>query len=167
MADKAAYRKLGEKRLEVARKAKTKEEWDKLWTQTKHPYSFELGPCWKNCMEYKVADFAAELGFFVDILGFVPNALGEDYAMFTSPDGDFYFSIVPAGDGEPTPKDALRIQFMLQDIHKVTRDLKSRGIEFEKDPEPASEGSPMLSGTFRTPNGIPVDLWGMVEDYES
>lgn len=25
------------------------------------------------------------------------------------------------------------------------------------------EDSPMYGGTFRTPHGIPVDLWGMVE----
>lgn len=164
MADKSLYRELGEARLEVAKQAKTKADWDRLWKETKHPYPFKLGPCWKSCIEYIVDDFAAELGFYVDILGFVPNALGEEYAMFTSPSGEFYFSIVPAKESRATPADAIKLEFMTEDIIQVSEQLKERGIEFIKEPEPESEGSPMLKGTFQTPHGISVNLWGMIED---
>ena len=166
MGDKASYRKLGQARLEVAKKAKTREDWDKLWKEPAHPYPFKLGPCWKNCVEYKVEDFAAEVGFFLDILGFDPNALGPEYAMLTSPDKEFYFSIVPAEEGKGTSTDAIRLQFMIEDILNVAEELEKRGIAFEKEPEPQGEGSPLYKSTFRTPHGIPVDLWGMVEQKE-
>lgn len=134
-----------------------------MWANPKHPYTFKLGPCWKNCVEYKVDDLAAEVGFFIDILGFVPNVLGEEYAMFSSPDGDFYFSIVPAEKGKATPPDAIRLQFMIEDVLKVSEELEKRGIRFEEKPKPESEGSSLYRGMFRTPHGIPVDLWGLVE----
>jgi len=166
MSDKARYRELGNARLAAARQAKSKEDWDRLWAEPAHPYTFKPGTCWNHCVEYKVEDFAAEVGFFIDILGFTPNAVSHEYAMFTSPSKEFFFSIVPVEQGKGTPADAIRLQFMIADIGKVAENLEKRGIEFEEKPIPQGEGSPMYKGTFRTPHGIPVDLWGMVEEKE-
>jgi hypothetical protein len=163
----AKCRMLGEARIDVAKKAKTREDWERLWDEAAHPYTFEWGDCWKQCIEYKVADFAAEVGFYIDILGMPPNALSEDYAMVMSPDGAFYLSFSLGKEAEsPTPPEAISIQFMLKDILKAAEELESRGIVFDEKPQPYGEGSPLYRCIFRTPNSIPVHLWGMVTPKE-
>jgi len=126
-------------------------------------FPFEWGERWKHCVEYRVIDFDAEVGFFLDVMGFRPNALAPDYAMFTSPKGDFYLSIVSTTDVKSsTPGDSIRLGFMVKDIEGVARELGKRGIDFEKPVrlyEPAGGG--LHTGRFRTPNGIAVDLWGV------
>jgi hypothetical protein len=161
----ATCRRLGEARIEAAQKVRTREDWDSLWVKPKHGYTFEWGECWKQTVEYKVSDFAAEAGFYIDILGLPVNAFGADYAMVMSPDQAFYLSFCPVPDGErATPSDAISVQFMLKDILKTAEELESRGIVFEERPQPfGGEGSPLYRGIFRTPNRIPVQLWGMVE----
>jgi hypothetical protein len=161
-------RAFGKARIDIAQRAHSREDWDKLWKRPIHPFPFAWGDCWKQCVEYKVDDFAAEVGFFIDILGLPVNAFDPGYAMFTSPHGDFFFAVVPAPeDGESTPPDALRLQFMVTDILATTTELESRGIEFEQPPQPCQPGSSLYIGYFRTPHGICVDLWGMVKTVKS
>lgn len=156
-------RKLGEARLEVAKVAKTQADWKRLWKKPSNAWAIKWGTCWKACIEYVVADFAAEVGFFVDVLGFPTNAFSADYVMFTSPDKDFFFAIVRSKEGAvPTPKESIRIQFMVENIYETALEFEKRGVDFEKKPH-AYQGSPIYSATFRTPNGIPVDIWGMVD----
>ncbi len=158
-------RAFGKARIDIARRAKSREDWERLWKRPIHPFPFSWGEPWKQCVEYKVDDFAAEVGFFIDVLGLPVNAFDPDYAMFTSPHGDFFFAIVPASEeNHSTPPDALRLQFMVADILKTAEELEGRGIEFEQSPQPCQIGSPLYIGFFRTPHGICVDLWGMVKD---
>jgi hypothetical protein len=83
--------------------------------------------------------------------------------MFTGPAQEFYFAVTPTfEDQEPTPPDALRLQFLVDDIFRVADELVQRGIEFEQPPQPVAEGSSYFVGYFRTPHGIPIDLCGMV-----
>jgi catechol 2,3-dioxygenase-like lactoylglutathione lyase family enzyme len=111
-----------------------------------------------------VDDFAAEVGFYTDILGLAVNALDPAYAMFTSPSADFYLAVVPTPPGgRSTPPDAMRIQFMVSDVLATARELEKRGIAFEQWPQPCSGGSALYVGYFRTPHGICVDVWGLVE----
>jgi catechol 2,3-dioxygenase-like lactoylglutathione lyase family enzyme len=155
------FRAYGKARLDIARRADNPEDWNRLWKRPAYPFPFNWGNHWKQCVEYRVDDFAAEVGFFIDILGLPVNAFDPDYAMFTSPDGDFYFSVVPAVEGEPsTPPDAFRIQFMVEDIQETALELERRGIPFEQWPQPCYEGSSLQIGYFRTPHGICIDLWG-------
>ena len=128
-------------------------------------FPFKWGECWTHTVEYRVADFEAEVGFFLDVMGFRPNALGPDYAMFTGPNRDFFLSIVPANDvAEATPGDTLRLGFMIQEIEKVAAELRRRGVELEKPVARYQESeAPLYTARFRTPNGIAVDLWGMGE----
>lgn len=121
-------------------------------------FLFTWGDCWKQCTEYHVADFDAEMEFFRDLLGFPINGVGDGFAMFTSPDQAFYLSISQAD----APSTGLRLQFMIENILDVSRVLEARGVRFEETPHPWQEGSPLYTGIFLTPNGIPVDLWGMV-----
>jgi catechol 2,3-dioxygenase-like lactoylglutathione lyase family enzyme len=155
------FRAYGKARIDIAKRAETRDDWDQLWKKPTNPFPFSWGSSWKHCIEYKVTDFPAEVGFFIDILGFPVNAFDPDYAMFTSPNGDFYFSVVPTREGElPTPHGAIRLQFMVQDIIETSHELERRGVEFTQMPARVADNSSCLIGSFRTPNGIGIELWG-------
>ena len=156
---------LGEARLKVAETAKTPEQLKELWKEPANAYPFKWGECWKQCTQYCVKDFAAEVGFFIDVLGFPTNAFGPDYAMFTSPEKDFFFAIVPANDENTcTAPESITLGFMIQDLPRVAKELESRGVEFSKPVKPCAEGAALHSGSFRTPNGVEVTIWGMVSE---
>lgn len=155
------FRAYGKARLDIAQRTKTRQDWDELWKGSTNPFPFNWGESWKHCVEYKVDDFAAEVGFFVDILGFPVNAFDPAYAMFTSPGGDFYIGVVPTQEkADSTPRDSIRLQFMVKDILQTTKELERRGVLFEQQPRPCQPRSSLYIGYFRTPHGIPVDLWG-------
>jgi catechol 2,3-dioxygenase-like lactoylglutathione lyase family enzyme len=158
-------RALGKARIDIARRAQTPAEWQKLWKPPAHSFPFRWGESWKQCVEYRVDDFAAEVGFFIDVLGLPVNALDPDYAMFTSPQGDFYFSVVQAEAGTSTPPDAIRLQFMVTDIFATVEELESRGIAFAQQPQAVRSGSTLQIATFLTPHGICIDLWGVVPSH--
>lgn len=156
-------RAYGKARLDIAQRASTPADWQRLWLPSAQGFPFKWGKPWKQCVEYKVDDFAAEVGFYIDVLGLSVIALDPDYAMFTSPGGDFYFAVVPVfSGGESTPPEAIRLQFMVADILTTASVLEERGIEFEAPPLPCQEGSRLYIGYFRSPHGIPIDLWGIV-----
>lgn len=159
------FRAYGKARIDIATRATTRDDWERLWKKSTYPFPFSWGKSWKQCVEYKVSDYAAEVGFFIDILGFPVNAFDPDYAMFTSPNGEFYFSVVPIRMGEDaTPPNAIRLQFMVEDILDTSKELERRGVVFEVLPSPIAVGSPLLIGSFRTPHGIGIDLWGFDGD---
>lgn len=161
------FRAYGKARIDIAQRAASREDWDRLWKKSTYPFPFSWGDSWKQCVEYKVADFPAEVGFFIDILGFPVNAFDPDYAMFTSPNGEFYFSVVPALESEEvTPPDAIRLQFMVDHIFETAAELERRGVKFEQWPARSADNSSLLIGSFRTPNGIGIDLWGLDLDLE-
>lgn len=156
-------RAYGKARLDIAQRARSPADWQRMWVPPAQGFPFKWGQLWKQCIEYSVDDFAAEVGFYIDVLGLPVNALDPDYAMFTSPGGDFYFAVVPArGSRVSTPPDSIRLQFMLADILATAEELEARGIVFESPPVPCQEGSNLFIGCFRSPHGIPIELWGMV-----
>ena len=155
------FRAYGKARIDIASRAIIRADWERLWKGSTFPFPFSWGKSWKQCVEYKVADYAAEVGFFIDILGFPVNAFDPDYAMFTSPNGEFFFSVVPIRNEEDaTPPDSIRLQFMVEDILDTSEELERRGVVFEHWPSPVTADSPLLIGSFRTPHGIGIDLWG-------
>lgn len=146
----------GKTRLAFVKSCQSEEDWDQ-WAEPKHQFAFQYGPCWKNTIEYKVSDFAAEVGFFIDVLGCDCNALMEDYAMIQGPEQEFTFSFRPAKNEEAvTPKDAITIEFMVSNIDELHRELISRGIEFIQSPQEESGGQ---TAKFQTPHGITIKLW--------
>lgn len=160
------FRAYGKARIDIAQRAQTEDDWYNLWKESSNPFPFRWGRNWRQSIEYKVDDFAAEVGFFIDILGLPVNAFDPDYAMFTSPGRDFYFSVVPTFEGEEsTPPDAIRIQFMVEDIFDLIDELEQRGVVFEQQPQPCEPDSSLYIAYFRTPHGICVDLWG-IEDFD-
>ncbi len=159
----ARVRAYGRARIDIARRALTPQDWDELWKPPQNPFPFTWGTYWKQCVEYRVDDFPSEAGFFIDVLGFPVIAFDANYAMFTSPTGEFTFAVVQTLEGgTSTPPDAIRIQFMVEDIYKTTEELARRGIAFTQNPEPLSEGSSMHTATFLSPHGICIDVWGEV-----
>jgi len=161
-------RAYGKARLDIASRVQTHADWERLWKRPTYPFPFTWGAYWKQCIEYKVDDFAAEVGFYTDILGLPVNALDPGYAMLTSPGGDFFIAFVPTPEGtRSTPPDAIRIQFMVADVFGTAKELERRGISLEQWPQPCAIGSSLYIGYFRTPHGICVDLWGQVEEQNS
>lgn len=159
------FRAYGKARIDIAQRAATRDDWDRLWKRTTFTFPFTWGDNWKQCIEYKVADFPAEVGFYIDILGFPVNAFDPDYAMFTSPAGEFFFSVVPVMDGEDaTPPDAIRLQFMVNDIKDTADELERRGVVFDQWPVQSGEGSALFIASFRSPHGIGIDLWGFSDE---
>jgi hypothetical protein len=162
------FRAYGKARIDIAQRAATRDDWDRLWKKSTYPFPFSWGNSWKQCVEYKVADFPAEVGFFIDILGFPVNAFDPDYAMFTSPNGEFYFSVVPVLESEEvTAPNAIRMQFMVEHILETAVELERRGVKFDQWPTQSSENSSLLIGSFRTPNGIGIDLWGFDLEHDN
>jgi catechol 2,3-dioxygenase-like lactoylglutathione lyase family enzyme len=152
----------GKARIDLALRLNNSADWDEQWKPPSNPFPFTWGDSWKQCVEYRVDDFAAEVGFFIDVLGFHINALDRSYAMFTSPQYDFFFAIVPTSDDEtPTSLDAFRLQFMVRDVNATYQELLHRGIAFELTPQPLCQNSSITITSFRTPNGISIEIWGI------
>src|SRR3972149_253178 len=74
------FRAYGKARVDIAQRASGPEDWEKLWKTSAYPFPFVWGTQWKQCIEYRADDFAAEVGFFIDILGLPVNAFDPDYA---------------------------------------------------------------------------------------
>lgn len=157
-------RAYGKARIDITKHAKDEKDWQDNWREQLYFYPFEFADGWKTCFEYKVDDFAAEVGFFMDFLGFPSSAFSPSYAQFTSPDGDFYIGVSALQEGEEsTHPDTIRLQLNIIDLFDTIEELESRGIVFEGKPQPVYEDSDILVTTFRTPHGISVDLWGIDE----
>lgn len=154
-------RAYGKARVEITRQAKDEQDWLANWREQLYAFPFEWGHGWKHCIEYKVDDFAAEIGFFIDFLGFAVCAFSPHFAQISDPDGFIYLSISEAQVGEvSTPTETIRIQFNVNEIEQTVQELEKRGIVFEQKPEPIQPDSTIVVGYFRTPHGICVDLWG-------
>ena len=153
-------RAFGKARIDVTRRAHDEREWQSLWHAPRFPFPFTWADGWKQCMQYTVEDFAAEIGFFIDVLGFPVSAFSPNYAQFTSPDQVFFFGVAaPHEGGQITPPDSLSIQFMVMDLEGTIKELEQRGIIFERKPE-AGEISSAIA-VLRSPHGVSLELWGV------
>jgi catechol 2,3-dioxygenase-like lactoylglutathione lyase family enzyme len=163
-SNNSRLREVGEQLIEMSRNASTQEDWQKIWAMAKPDISFEWGPCWKQSAEYRVDDFAAEVGFYFNVIGLSLFTLNPDAVMFTSPDKAFLLAVAPATDEEPAVHpNSFRVEFMVDDINATVKELESRGLGFDEVARPWGDSNPMQVARFRTPNGIGVTLWGMVE----
>ncbi len=161
------YREIGNARLKLAAELKTPDEWKERWTPPKYKFPFAFGSCWNQCIGYAVEDYAAEIGFYYDVFGLSVNAFSADFAMFTSPEREFFFSVIPASEKlKAMPPECLDFGFMVKDLKNVATELEARGIVFSK-PVSNYMDSPMLTGELETPNGIRITLWCFPEAEES
>jgi hypothetical protein len=146
--------KLGSKRIDDYLDGKSFEP-------TKDLYSNFWGNCWKLSFEYKVSNFAAEVGFFIDILGFNVNIFSSTYAMFTNPDQDSFFSVIKSqGNEKPTPPESIRLHFVVKDLFLLVNELKKKSLVVIFPPESAGEETDLYSALLETPSGINMELWG-------
>ena len=161
-------RKLGRERMALAESIGSPEEWKERWTPPASAFPFELAS-WKQCICYTVSDYAAEVGFLIDVLGLPAPLFGPDNALLTSPDREFHFQVAgPEGDEAPTPPESIGLMFYIDNMLEACEELESRGVEFTEPPAPAGgEGSTFYTAELRTPNGVPVSLWGVVREPRS
>lgn len=158
-------RAYGKARIDITQRAENEEEWLDGWRESLHPFAFEFKGHWKFNIEYKVDDYAAEVGFFIDILGFPVVEFSPSHAQFTTPDQEFTFSVAAALEGEgSTNPETLRLQFMVDEIMETCKELELRGAKFEQPPQKLPDGSGLFVGYFRTPHGVPIDLWGFHQE---
>ncbi|MFA4986612.1 MAG: VOC family protein [Candidatus Brocadiia bacterium] len=160
------YRAKGKARIDAVSSAKTQKEWQRIWKDSPpSPIRWRDGQyCWKATFEYCVTDFAAEVGFFTDVLFLPVLTISENYVMFSGENEDFHFSIVPAEKGKETPPGTFAMEFMLDDIFAVHKELESKGVQFEKTPVRYAPQSKLFICEFRTPNGILVRLWSIQDE---
>jgi predicted enzyme related to lactoylglutathione lyase len=152
-------RAYGKARIDVTRRAHNEREWQSLWREPRFPFPFTWADGWKQCMQYTVEDFAAEIGFFIDVLGFPVSAFSPNYAQFTSPDQAFFFGVAAVHEGgQVAPPDSLSIQFMLSDLDGAIQQLEQRGVVFERKPEKEAVSPPIA--VLRSPHGVRIELWG-------
>jgi hypothetical protein len=150
----------GRRRLKALKQIKSREDWEKLWPAPGHAYPFTWGDCWKAVTEFGVSNFPAELGFYLDILGMKVNAMWDGHAMIMTPDADFAFTIHAA----KRTATELNLQFMLGNIAVAAAALKRRGLRFAQELKAEwGDEHPMRTCKLRTPSGMIITLWGMVE----
>ncbi len=150
----------GKRRLAALKRIKSREDWQKLWPKARHDYPFTWGECWQAVAEFGVKDFAAELGFYLDILGMKVNAVWDNHAMIMSPDGEYAFTIYQA----KRTSAELNLQFMLGNIAIATTALKRRGVTVVQDLKAEwGEENPMRTFKMKTPSGVVITLWGMLK----
>lgn len=155
--------RIGHERLAIAAAATSRDDWNAIAASLRHRFPFEWGECWRQSTEYRVCDFAAEVGFYTDVLGCSIMVLSDTYAMFTSPDNAFNVAFVPAVPGEETPPHAIAIEFMVNHIAQTVKNLQDRGVVFESLPSPPTSQPILTTAAFRTPNAIQIRLWSVVQ----
>lgn len=154
------FRAYGKARIDVTLRAKNEQEWQSQWREPMHDFPFATGAGWQFCFEYKVEDFAAEVGFFIDVLGFPARAFSPSYAQFTSPGGEICFSVLATVEGEEsTPPDSIRLYLNVHNIQQASNELTRRGIAYEAIPGVDKAGDAFQNGYFRSPHGVRIELW--------
>jgi hypothetical protein len=161
-------RAYGKARIDITRRAKDEEEWRRLWKAPSQPYPFKADEGWKFNLIYTVADYAAEIGFLIDVLGFQVLAFSPSQAQLTDLDGSFALTILAARDeGSSTPPEALRFQLNVEAISQTVRELERRGVIIDQQPTPIQAGATSQIASFRTPHGATIELLSGSPDDDS
>jgi hypothetical protein len=155
----AHCRSFGVERLRVAASIHTARDAERMWRQPANPFAFTFADCWKHTVALRIMDFPAEVGFYVDVLGFAANAVSTDYVMLTSPRREFYLSLVQAGKRAATPPETISLEFMVSGLRATVDALRARGIAVSSA-APLSTGSPLHRAWLDSPNGFRLTLWG-------
>lgn len=149
------------------RKESDREAWATTW---KAP-TYGLGKpedCWTHFTLTTVADFNAELGFWVDAIGldvFMLQQPSNDepdaivMGMVAAPDESFIIGF-QAEDATSTaaPANSISYEFMVQDLDAAWAHIVAAGGQVEKEPWDVGWG---VRATAKTPNGFEVRLWSI------
>jgi len=153
------FRAYGRARIDIIQHVSNQEDWDRLWKSPSNSFPFQWTEGWKQCIEYRVEDYAAEVGFYIDFLGFSVDEFGPQYARFCSPAGDFAIGIeaCPAGSSA-RPVSGLGLQLQVTNLFELVEELQKRGVSFEQPPKIHSRDKSLVSTIFKTPHGLVIEL---------
>lgn len=153
------FRAYGRARIDIIQHVTNQADWDRLWKSPSNSFPFQWTDGWKQCIEYRVEDYAAEVGFYIDFLGFSVDEFGPQYARFCSPAGDFAIGIdaSPAGSSA-MPVTGLRLQLQVSDLFELVEELQKRGVSFEHPPKIHPRDKSLVSAVFKTPHGLVIEL---------
>ena len=153
------FRAYGRARIDIIQHVSNQEDWDRLWKSPSNSFPFQWTEGWKQCIEYRVEDYAAEVGFYIDFLGFSVDEFGPQYARFCSPAGDFAIGIeaCPAGSSA-SPVSGLGLQLQVTNLFELVEELQKRGISFEQPPKIHPRDKSLVSTIFKTPHGLVIEL---------
>lgn len=155
---------LGRERLALAESIQSPEEWKDKWQGPKHEYPFTWGDCWKAHVVFTVPHFEAELGFYLDVLGFGLNAMWDDHAMLISPDKEFSFVIKNGTPDEHATPATVHLEFMVGNIEEAFEALQERSVPLTTGLVAEwGEDHPMRTCGLRSPSGYELKIWGMIE----
>ena len=106
--------------------------------------------------EYPVADFEAEVGFHVDVLGFRTIALDEEYALFSTPGNDLTFACRRHEQATGSYQGHI-LCFMTREIESFATALESR---IGAGAITRVAGSPVQTVLrIASPAGLQIDIW--------
>lgn len=106
--------------------------------------------------EYTVADFEAEVGFHLAVLGLEAIAVDDTYALFSTSGGEIQFACRRA-DGPAASLDGHRLTLMTRNIERFATALSAR---LPPEGLGRSAGSPVQTViTATTPAGLTIDVW--------
>ena len=153
------FRAYGRARIDIIQHVSNQEDWDRLWKSPSNSFPFQWTEGWKQCIEYRVEDYAAEVGFYIDFLGFSVDEFGPQYARFCSPAGDFAIGIeaCPAGSSA-SPVSGLGLQLQVTNLFELVEELQKRGVSFEQPPKIHPRDKSLVSTIFKTPHGLVIEL---------
>jgi len=153
------FRAYGRARIDIIQHVSNQDDWDRLWKSPSNNFPFEWTEGWKQCLEYRVDDYAAEVGFFIDFLGFSVDEFGPQYARFCSPADDFAIGIeaCPAGSSA-RPVSGLRLQLQVTNLFELVEELQKRGVSFEHPPKINPRDKTLVSTIFKSPHGLVFEL---------
>lgn len=155
----------GKARIAITLEARDEADFLKRWHPPVHDYPFEWERDHRFCIEYQVEDFAAEVGFYIDILGITVDSISPSRAQFSSPDQELVLAISALGVDQPVPQPHnLRLQMFIQNIEDTVIELERRGVVFDNPPEPSSVDPDLLVAVFQTPNSMTFELWGFAKN---
>lgn len=151
----------GRARIAITIEARDEQEFLNRWHKPAFDYPFEWENGHKFCIEYQVEDFAAEVGFYVDVLGITVDAISPSRAQFSSPDQQLVLAVAAIQpEQEICPPNNLRLQMFIKNLAATVTELERRGVLFEQPPESSSSDPDLLVATLQTPNGMSIELWG-------
>ncbi len=116
------------------------------------------GVVFRQMFEYAVIDYEIEVGFFSEIFGFSVIAMTQDYALFTTPAGDFHFSLRAAGKHDTASRfDGLKLLFMTADFASAEAHIHASGLIEDAEVRNGSPSQRVLY--FTSPAGLPIEIW--------
>lgn len=120
------------------------------------------GVVFRQMFEYPVADFEAEVGFFISVFGLQMIALDSGYALFQHPDAGYCFSFRKDASMPLPDSIGLKLLFMTTDISLADAHMEQTRLVPDRQIRPGSPVQQVIH--FSSPNGVAIEIWQMPTD---